>query len=273
MIRRKISAEIEFPEKQEETKLMVAENEDHEKLQVKIQAFENKINAESNVLSFIRRYSVGQVSKEERKNIRFNRSKSLALHTMLTKGVSSDDGEDANRGDIPASISLSEIDPLSQGSDKLLFKTDTDRLQLGDSSVSYPNIVHVDSENLPETVKENFQEETPEATANPVEYQDKLYLHLKKNLSKVKAYAMEIGKKIPVPDQCTIEGKCCVLPKPEKLQESLQINKKPKSYEMNIHPTRKQCKIKLMSTCILRTFCMEIQKQIQTENEIGHLKP
>uniref|UniRef100_A0A2K6TRQ2 Ventricular zone expressed PH domain containing 1 n=1 Tax=Saimiri boliviensis boliviensis TaxID=39432 RepID=A0A2K6TRQ2_SAIBB len=203
--RRKISTEIEFPEKLEETKLMVAENEDHEKLQVKIQAFENKINAESNVPSSIRRYSLGQISKEERKNIRFNRSKSLALHTMLTKGVSTDDGEDANRGDIPASISLSEIDPLSQGSDKLLFKTDTGRLQLGDSSVSYPNIIHADSENLPETVKENFQEETPEATASPVEYQDKLYLHLKKNLSKVKAYAMEIGKKIPVPDQCTIE--------------------------------------------------------------------
>uniref|UniRef100_A0A2K6QQ94 Ventricular zone expressed PH domain containing 1 n=1 Tax=Rhinopithecus roxellana TaxID=61622 RepID=A0A2K6QQ94_RHIRO len=192
--RRKISTEIEFPEKLEETKLIVAENEDHEKLQVKIQAFEDKINAESNTPGSIRRYSLGQVSKEERKNIRFNRSKSLALHTMLTKGVGSDDGEDENRGDIPASISLSEIDPLSQGNDKLPFKTDTDRSQLGESS-----------ENLPETVKENFQEETPETTASPIEYQDNLYLHLKQNLSKVKAYAMEIGKKIPVPDQCTIE--------------------------------------------------------------------
>ncbi|EHH16645.1 hypothetical protein EGK_11965 [Macaca mulatta] len=203
--RRKISTEIEFPEKLEETKLIVAENEDHEKLQVKIQAFEDKINADSNTPGSIRRYSLGQVSKEERKNIRFNRSKSLALHTVLTKGVGSDDGEDENRGDIPASISLSEIDPLSQGDDKLPFKADTDRSQLGESSVSYPNIIHKDSENLPETVKENFQEETPETTASPIEYQDKLYLHLKKNLSKVKAYAMEIGKKIPVPDQCTIE--------------------------------------------------------------------
>ncbi|XP_063476376.1 ventricular zone-expressed PH domain-containing protein homolog 1 isoform X1 [Symphalangus syndactylus] len=203
--RRKISTEIELPEKLEETKLIVTENEDHEKLQVKIQAFEDKINAESNTPGSIRRYSLGQVSKEGRKNIRFNRSKSLALHTMLTKGVGSDDGEDENRGDIPASISLSEIDPLGQGNDKLPFKTDTDRSQLGESSVSYPNIIHIDSENLPETVKENFQEETPETTASPIEYQDKLYLHLKKNLSKVKAYAMEIGKKIPVPDQCTIE--------------------------------------------------------------------
>uniref|UniRef100_A0A2I2YWC2 Ventricular zone expressed PH domain containing 1 n=1 Tax=Gorilla gorilla gorilla TaxID=9595 RepID=A0A2I2YWC2_GORGO len=203
--RRKISTEIEFPEKLEETKLIVTENEDHEKLQVKIQAFEDKINAESNTPGSIRRYSLGQVSKEERKNIRFNRSKSLALHTMLTKGVGSDDGEDENRGDIPASISLSEIDPLGQGNDKLPFKTDTERSQLGESSVSYPNIIHIDSENLPETVKENSHEETPETTASPIEYQDKLYLHLKKNLSKVKAYAMEIGKKIPVPDQCTIE--------------------------------------------------------------------
>uniref|UniRef100_A0A8C9DE02 Ventricular zone expressed PH domain containing 1 n=1 Tax=Prolemur simus TaxID=1328070 RepID=A0A8C9DE02_PROSS len=203
--RRKISSEIESPETMEETKIMVAEKEDHEKLQVKIQAFEDKINAESNTPGSIRRYSLGQVSKEERKNIRFNRSKSLALHTVLTKGVSSDDGEDVESGEIPASISLSEIDPLSQRSDKLPFKTDTDRSQLGNSSVSHPNIIHIEPENSPETGKENFQEETPETPASPTEYQDKLYLHLKENLSKVKAYALEIGKKIPVPDQCTIE--------------------------------------------------------------------
>ncbi|XP_014401727.1 PREDICTED: ventricular zone-expressed PH domain-containing protein homolog 1 [Myotis brandtii] len=202
--RRKISTEIEFPEKLEGTKLTAAENEDQKKLHVKIQAFEDKINAEINTPGSIRRYSLGQVSKEERKDIRFNRSKSLALHTVLTKGMSSDDGEVVERGDIPASISLSEIDSLSQGN-KSPFKADTDGSQLGNSSVSHPSIIHIDSENLPETVKKNYQEETPETTVSPVEYQDKLYLHLKKNLSKVKAYAMEIGKKIPVPDQCTIE--------------------------------------------------------------------
>ncbi|XP_021574989.1 ventricular zone-expressed PH domain-containing protein homolog 1-like [Carlito syrichta] len=222
----KVSAEIEFPKKLEETKHTAADNEDHEKLQVKIQVFEDKINAENNTSGSLRRYSLSQVSKEERKNVRFNRSKSLALHTMLTKGVSSDDGEDGEGGDIPASISLSEIDPPGQGSDKLPFKTDTDRSQLGNSSVSHPNIIHIESESLPETVKENFQKETLETTASPTEYQDKLYLHLKENLSKVKQYAMEIGKKIPVPDQCTIEGKCCELSKPEKFQESFYCKKK-----------------------------------------------
>lgn len=63
---------------------------------------------------------------------------------------------------------------------------------------------------MPETFKENIQEEILEAATSPVEYQDKLYLHLRENLSKVKAYALEIAKKVPIPDQCTIEGKCYV---------------------------------------------------------------
>ncbi|XP_011377799.1 ventricular zone-expressed PH domain-containing protein homolog 1 isoform X2 [Pteropus vampyrus] len=210
--RRKTSTEIEFPEKLEGPKLSIAENEDHETLQVKIQAFEDKINSESNTPGSVGRYSLGQVSKEEKKDIRFNRSKSLALHTVPTKNISSDDGEVAESGDLPASISLSETDPLHQGNDKSPFKADTDGSHLGNSSVSHPGIIHIESENLPETVKENYQKETPETTPSPVEYQDKLYLHLKENLSQVKAYAVEIGKKIPVPDQCTIEDsvKSCV---------------------------------------------------------------
>lgn len=73
--RRKLSTEIEFLEKLEEASLTVDENEDHEKLQVKIQAFEEKINAEGNTPGSIRRYSLDQISKEERKDIRFNRYK------------------------------------------------------------------------------------------------------------------------------------------------------------------------------------------------------
>ncbi|XP_057594886.1 ventricular zone-expressed PH domain-containing protein homolog 1 isoform X2 [Hippopotamus amphibius kiboko] len=203
--RRKPSTEIEFLEKLEEAKLTVDENEDHEKLQVKIQVFEDKINAKGNTPGSIRRYSLDQVSKEERKDIRFNRSKSLALHTVLTNALSSEDGEAVESGDTPANISLSETDPLGQGHDRSPFKADTDGSQLVNSAVSHPSTIHIESENLPETFKENCQEETPETTTSPVEYHDKLYLHLKENLSKVKAYAVEMGKKIPVPDQCTIE--------------------------------------------------------------------
>jgi len=48
-------------------------NEEDEKLQVKIQAFEEKINVDTSTPGSVRRYSLGQVSKEERKDMRFNR--------------------------------------------------------------------------------------------------------------------------------------------------------------------------------------------------------
>lgn len=148
--------------------------------------------------------------------------------------MSSDDGEIVESGDMPARIIPSETDPLSQGNDKLPFKANSDRSQLRNSSVSHPSIIHTESENLPETVKENCQEETPETTASPVECQDKLYLHLKENFSKVKAYAVEIGKKIPIPDQCTIEGKFFEHPKLEKFQISLGKKQKGSNHK-NCH--------------------------------------
>lgn len=204
-VRRNMGTEIGSPETLGETKTMAPESEDHEKLQVKIQAFEDKINVENNTPSSIRRYSLHQVSKEERKNIRFSRSKSLALHTVLTKDLSSDDGEDEERSGIPTSMSLSEIDPLSHGTDKFPLKIDTHGSLLKNSSASHPSIVHTESENVPETAKEHFHQETAGTSTSPAEHQDKLYLHLKENFLKVKAYAMEIAKKIPIPDQCTIE--------------------------------------------------------------------
>ncbi|XP_065267223.1 ventricular zone-expressed PH domain-containing protein homolog 1 isoform X2 [Emys orbicularis] len=197
-------AETESPVQLDDLKSVMNENEEDEKLQVKIQAFEEKINIDNSTPGSVRRYSLGQVSKEERKDMRFNRSKSLALHAIRTKGMNSDNGQDMDNGDIAAGISFTEI-YLSQENDKLPLSPDTEESQLENSSVSHPRIKCTESENLPGSVKENCHEGSTEAIKNPVEYQDKLYLHLKENLSKVKAYVMEIGKKIPSPDQCIIE--------------------------------------------------------------------
>ncbi|XP_001363324.2 ventricular zone-expressed PH domain-containing protein homolog 1 isoform X1 [Monodelphis domestica] len=180
-------------------------NEEDEKLQVKIQAFEEKINGENSPPGSVRRHSLSQVPKEERKDMRFNRSKSLALHAAHLSHTNSDDEQGVENGDVMTSISFSEIDVLSQENYNSAFKTDAEESQLEVSSISHPSSKWAESENLPETIKENGHEETPEAPHSHVEYQDKLYLHLKENLSKVKAYVMEIGKSIPVPDQCTIE--------------------------------------------------------------------
>ncbi|NXA48917.1 MELT protein, partial [Nothocercus julius] len=188
----------------EDLKSVMNGKEDDEKLQVKIQAFEEKISVDNNTPGSVRRYSLGQVSKEERKDMRFNRSKSLALHAVRMKVANMDSGQDQENGDISAGISFTEI-YISQENDKLPFSVDTEEVQLGNSLVRRQSIDYTESENLLESAKEKVHEGSTETIRNPVEYQDKLYLHLKENLGKVKAYVMEMGRRIPIPDQCVIE--------------------------------------------------------------------
>ncbi|XP_010178722.1 PREDICTED: ventricular zone-expressed PH domain-containing protein homolog 1, partial [Mesitornis unicolor] len=197
-------AETESPVPLDDLKSVMNGNEGDEKLQVKIQAFEEKINVDNSTPGSVRRYSLGQVSKEERKDMRFNRSKSLALNAVRMKGVNSESGQDEENGDMAAGISFTEI-YVSQENDKLPFGVDTEAMQLGNSLVSHQSIDYTESANLPESPKEKALEGSTEAETSPTEYQDKLYLHLKENLGKVKAYITEMGRKIPVPDQCVIE--------------------------------------------------------------------
>ncbi|KAK2538535.1 Veph1 [Columba guinea] len=197
-------AETESPVPLDDLKSVMNGNEEDEKLQVKIQAFEEKINVDSNTPGSVRRYSLGQVSKEERKDMRFNRSKSLALHAVRMKGANSESGQDEENGEITAGISFTEI-YISQENDKVPFGVDPEAMQLGNSLVSRQSLDYTESANLAESPEEKALEGSAEAATSPVEYQDKLYLHLKENLGKVKEYVAEMGRKIPIPDQCVIE--------------------------------------------------------------------
>ncbi|XP_066478178.1 ventricular zone-expressed PH domain-containing protein homolog 1 isoform X1 [Tiliqua scincoides] len=197
-------AEPESAPQLDDLRSTVSGNEEDEKLQVKIQAFEEKINVDSSTPDSVRRYSLGQVSKEERKDIRFSRSKSLALHAMRMKGGHLDNGQEMEHDDVATGLSFMDI-YLSQEVDKLPSSAGNEESQLEKSSLSHPSIKCPEPENLSESVKENCHEGNSKTIKNPVEYQDKLYLHLKENLSKVKAYVVEMGKKIPLPDECVIE--------------------------------------------------------------------
>ncbi|NWV85024.1 MELT protein, partial [Dasyornis broadbenti] len=188
----------------DDLKAVVNGNEEDEKLQVKIQAFEEKINVDNSTPGSVRRYSLGQVSKEERKDMRFNRSKSLALHALRVKRVSSEVGQDEENGEIPAGISFSEI-CLSQEQDKGPFGVHPEAMHVGNSLVSHQSVDYPQSADLPESTLEKALEGRAEAATGPAEYQDKLYLHLKENLGKVKEYVLEMGRRIPIPDQCVIE--------------------------------------------------------------------
>ncbi|XP_010143211.1 PREDICTED: ventricular zone-expressed PH domain-containing protein homolog 1 isoform X2 [Buceros rhinoceros silvestris] len=196
--------ETESPVPMDDLKSVMNGNEEDEKLQVKIQAFEEKITVDSSPPGSVRRYSLGQVSKEERKDMRFNRSKSLALHVVRMKGVNSESGQDGENGEITAGISFTEI-YLSQENDRLPFSVGAEVTPLGNTLVPHLSVDQPESASLPESPKEKALEGSAEAATSPVEYQDKLYLHLKANLSKVKAYVSEMGRRIPIPDQCVIE--------------------------------------------------------------------
>ncbi|KAM6257920.1 ventricular zone-expressed PH domain-containing protein homolog 1 isoform 2-T2 [Porphyrio hochstetteri] len=197
-------ARAEPPVPLDDLKSVMNGNEEDEKLQVKIQAFEEKINVDSSTPGSARRYSLGQVSKEERRDMRFNRSKSLALHAIRMKGVSSESGQDEEDGEITAGMSFTDI-YLSQDNDKSPFSVGTEAVQLGNSLVSHRSMDHTEAAGLPEPAEEQGLTGSTEAVVSPMECQDKLYLHLKENLGQVKAYVMEMGRKIPVPDECVIE--------------------------------------------------------------------
>ncbi|KAM9378824.1 ventricular zone-expressed PH domain-containing protein homolog 1 [Phaethornis superciliosus] len=185
----------ESPIPLDDLKAVMSGNEEDDKLQVKIQAFEEKINVENSTPGSVRRYSLGQVSKEERKDLRFNRSKSLALHAVRMKGLSPESGQEEGNGEMAAGISFTEIF-ISPENDRLPL---TEATQLGNALGSHQSLQYTESP------KEKPLEGSAEAVRSPVEYQDKLYLHLKENLGRVKSYVTEMGKKIPIPDQCVIE--------------------------------------------------------------------
>ncbi|NXH61399.1 MELT protein, partial [Rhabdornis inornatus] len=190
--------EAECPVPLDDLKSVMSGSEEDEKLQVKIQAFEEKINVDNSTPGSVRRYSLGQVSKEERKDMRFNRSKSLALHALRMKGLSSEGGQDEDNGDIPAGISFSEL-YLSQEHQKVPFGLQ----HVGNPLVPHPG--HPQPAHEPELSLEKPGQGRAGAATGAVEHQDKLYLHLKDNLDKVKEFVMEMGRRIPIPEQCVIE--------------------------------------------------------------------
>ncbi|KAI1236040.1 hypothetical protein IHE44_0002135 [Lamprotornis superbus] len=171
--------EAECPGPLDDFKSVMSGSEEDEKLQVKIQAFEEKINVDSSTPGSVRRYSLGQVSKEERKDMRFNRSKSLALHALRMKGLSSEGGQDEDNGDIPAGISFSE----------LYLNQQPQKIPLG---LQHPSAAQPQAELSLEKAE----------LGRAGEQQDKLYLHLQENLGKIKEFVLDMGRRIPIPEHC-----------------------------------------------------------------------
>ncbi|XP_048398430.1 ventricular zone-expressed PH domain-containing protein isoform X2 [Stegostoma tigrinum] len=170
-------------------------------LQIKRRAFERKMTNEGNNASRVRRHSLGQASREEWKAMRFNRSKSLALHVMYTKSISSEN-EDGENGNIKTDITFSDRS-LSEGSVKQPLSPELDEHQL--LSLSNFDITPTETRNSCDIINGNCQQRNTEILKCGMEEQDQLYMHLKASIDEVKAFYSEMVKRIPVPDQCIIE--------------------------------------------------------------------
>ncbi|XP_060779037.1 ventricular zone-expressed PH domain-containing protein isoform X4 [Neoarius graeffei] len=164
-------------------------NDEGQSLQVKIQAFEEKLEeeaaqeeAERDSPGPQRCYSLGQVARDERRDIRFNRSKSLALHAVQS-GSTNPDCSQAGEGKPNTEDYLIEAD--------LCPETDPEA-----PSVQEEHSEHQDSVSHGEGGQTD--------SMDPRE-RDRLWKHLRDNLEKIRAFCSDMVTRIPIPEHCIIE--------------------------------------------------------------------
>uniref|UniRef100_A0A6Q2Y209 PH domain-containing protein n=1 Tax=Esox lucius TaxID=8010 RepID=A0A6Q2Y209_ESOLU len=114
-----------------------------QRLQVKNQAFEEKMGedggereAEGGSCTPQRRYSMGQAAREERRDMRFIRSKSLALHAVRSRSVNSDSGQDGEGVELTSDAELTDesspspsIPPGDTGEEDKLYRHLRDNME------------------------------------------------------------------------------------------------------------------------------------------------
>ncbi|XP_041851372.1 ventricular zone-expressed PH domain-containing protein isoform X2 [Melanotaenia boesemani] len=145
-----------------------------------------------------RRYSLNQAVREERREMRFNRSKSLALHVVRSRSINSDTGEDGEGAEpSPDDAFCSTLPNLHSENQEVL---PAERKLAGDNSltVTAPLIAgDKDAEDCQSEETNKGKEEQEEA--------DRLFIHLRDNMEKIREFWKEMVQQIPIPEQCLIE--------------------------------------------------------------------
>ncbi|XP_050991238.1 ventricular zone-expressed PH domain-containing protein isoform X1 [Labeo rohita] len=182
--------DLSRPCEAESSSEMFAENQ---RLQVKIQAFEQKMGDEVEELEEEgaspgpqRRHSLGQAARDERREMRFNRSKSLALHALRTRSINSDSGPEGEGVDLSAEPDDCEAGPSPETGPPLTTLQENHKL----------------TETQPDTSPNSEGQKV--AAGDPREG-DRLWIHLRDNMEEIKTFCAEMIKQIPVPEQCVIE--------------------------------------------------------------------
>uniref|UniRef100_A0A8C2CUD4 Ventricular zone expressed PH domain-containing 1 n=1 Tax=Cyprinus carpio TaxID=7962 RepID=A0A8C2CUD4_CYPCA len=169
---------------------MFAENQ---RLQVKIQAFEQKMGDEVEEFEGEgaspgpqRRHSLGQAAQDERREMRFNRSKSLALHAVRTRSINSDSSPEGEGVDLSTELGVCEASPSPETRPALTTLQENNKL----------------TDTQPETSPNGEGQKV--VVGDPREG-DRLWIHLRDNMEEIKNFCVEMIKQIPIPEHCVIE--------------------------------------------------------------------
>lgn len=127
----------------------------------------------------------------------------MALNSSSTKCLNLDSGQDPENSDIVGLMSFSHMF-LRQDNERLPSGSNIDESQMGIASelVQFKHCIETKGELEPE-----YLESQKRVIKELHKEHDTLFQHLKDNINELKIYVTEMGKKIPVPDQCVIEGK------------------------------------------------------------------
>ncbi|KAK7882874.1 hypothetical protein WMY93_029048 [Mugilogobius chulae] len=178
-----------------------------QRLEVNLQCFGEKLGSEvgeegDTPGSQQRRYSLTQAFREERREMRFNRSKSLALHVVRSRSISSDAGEDSTDPELhPDTVCLLNSDC---GAEAALGSENTATIEctLPPQCSQSPQPAEETDRDTCEDVTGQSKETEPQKDELET---DKLYIHLRDNMDLIREFCKETMKKIPVPEECTIE--------------------------------------------------------------------
>ncbi|KAM8954369.1 ventricular zone-expressed PH domain-containing protein homolog 1 [Pelodytes ibericus] len=140
--------------------------------------------------------------KDDTKDKGISRSRKLALNSVNRTYMSLDSGQDTDNLDVLGGMSFSHMF-LNQEDEILASGMDTKNSQMDNILALSP----VNNYSETETEAEPNQEiqSSKEVTKEPLNQHNKLFLNLKEHFSELKNYVVEMGKRIPVPDQCIIE--------------------------------------------------------------------
>lgn len=181
-----------------------------QRLQLKIQAFEEKLGEageeeeeeakeESSVPQ--RRFSLSQAVREERREMRFNRSKSLALHAVRSRSINSDAGEDGEAVELSIDNAFSST-LANPNCENHQDASAPEGEAAGDGPLPIP--IPLDN-GLTETVRGQSGEKDVEKEKQGEGEGDRLFIHLRDNMEAIRDFCRDMAQQIPIPEQCVME--------------------------------------------------------------------